>query len=99
MHYSFGQCEDTPMYDIFTPVGNRVTTWLTCEAPDEVREYYDDFYSSRYPNAEMITVYDNLSSTRKFNCHGYAWLRVEEGIDRWIGYNVNDLGIILIFIL
>jgi hypothetical protein len=21
-----------------------------------------------------------------FNCHGYAWLRVEKRIDRWVGY-------------
>ena len=72
--------------DIFTPMGNLVVTYLMCEQRSDVREEYDDYYSSMYPNAEMIIVYDGLSSTRRFNCHGYAWLRVEQGIDRWLGY-------------
>ena len=90
LHLSFGQCSDVQMYDIYTPVGSYVKTYLMCEAATSTREYYDDYYSSRYPNAEMIIVYDLLSSTRKFNCHGYAWLRVEQGIDRWIGYSKDN---------
>ena len=91
LHFSFGQC-NTQMYDIYTPMGSFVNTWLTCEAATSVREAYDDLYRGRYPDAEMIIVYDGLSSTRKFNCHGYAWLRVEQGIDRWIGYENYEKG-------
>ena len=90
LHFSFGQCSDVQMYDIYTPVGSYVRTYLMCEASTADRVYYDSYYSSRYPNAEKIIVYDNLSSTRKFNCHGYAWLRVEQGIDRWIGYSSGN---------
>lgn len=79
-----GQC-DVWMYDIYTPVGSQVLTYLTCEASTVTRMAFDDNYAAVYPNAQKIIVYDNLSSTRKFNCHGYAWLRVEQGIDRWIG--------------
>jgi hypothetical protein len=92
LHFSFGQCIDVQMYDIYTPMGSYVKTYLMCEAPTSTREFHDDNYSSTYPNAEMIIVYNGLSSTRKFNCHGYAWLRVEQGIDRWIGYDWSDIG-------
>ena len=92
LNFSFGQSDDVQMYDIYTPLGSSVKTYLMYEAATSTREYYDDYYSSRYPNAEMIIVYDGLSSTRKFNCHGYAWLRVEQGIDRWIGYDWSDMG-------
>ncbi|GHU59070.1 hypothetical protein FACS189411_15470 [Bacteroidia bacterium] len=60
-----------------------------CEASLTTREAFDNTYSSNYPLAEKIVTYNSLSSTRKFNCHGYAWLRVETGIDRWIGYSVT----------
>ena len=83
---------DTLRCDIFTPMGSYVKTYAMSEAATSTREYYDDYYSSRYPNAEMIILYDGLSSTRKFNCHGYAWLRIEQGIDRWIGYDWDDIG-------
>ena len=88
LHFSYGQwCYgDEEMFDVFTPMGSPVTTWLTCEVSISWRESVDDYWSSTYPNAEMIIVYDSLSSTRKFNCHGYAWLRVEQGVDRWLGY-------------
>ena len=86
LHFSFGQCSDVQMYDIYTPVGSSVKTYLTCEESRYDRAFYDNLYRSKYPDAEMIIIYDGLSSTRKFNCHGYAWLRVEQGIDRWIGY-------------
>jgi hypothetical protein len=73
------------MYDIYTPVGSPVATWATCESSLQTRQAFDDQYTQSYPNTQKIITYDNLSSTRKFNCHGYAWLRVEQGIDRWIG--------------
>ena len=92
LNFSFGQCSDVQMYDIETPMGSYVKTYLMCEATIYDREWNDYNYSSTYPNAEMMIVYDGLSSTRKFNCHGYAWLRVEQEIDRWIGYSYSDMG-------
>jgi hypothetical protein len=56
-----------------------------CESSSARRQSLDQHYSITYPNATQIKTYDGFSSTRKFNCHGYAWLRVEQGIDRWIG--------------
>jgi hypothetical protein len=91
LHFSYGQCDDVQMYDIYTPMGSSVSTWLTCEDDISWREYLDDYYSSAYPNAEMIIVYDGVSSTRKFNCHGYAWLRVEQETDRWLGYYPDNI--------
>ena len=85
LQFSFGQCIDVQMYDICTPMGSAVSTRLNCEDDIEVRRERDDYYSSFFPDAEMIIVYDSVSSTRKFNCHGYAWIRVEQGIDRLMG--------------
>ena len=79
-----GQC-DIRMNDIYTPNGSPVVTFLMCESSIEKRKSLDQYYAQRYPNAVQIKTYDNCSSTRKFNCHGYAWLRVEQNIDRWIG--------------
>jgi hypothetical protein len=51
--------------------------------PDELllssRVYWEDYYKSRYPSAEyhktwpVYPQYPNLSSSGRFNCHGYAW--------------------------
>ncbi len=79
-----GQC-DIRMNDIYTPKGSPVVTFLMCESSIEKRKSLDQYYAQRYPHAVQIKTYDNCSSTRKFNCHGYAWLRVEQNIDRWIG--------------
>jgi len=85
------QC-DIRMYDIYTPNCSPVVTFLMCESSDQTRDYYDKEYKRLYPNATQIETYNNYSSTRKFNCHGHAWLRVEQGIDRWIGTGwVNDI--------
>ena len=86
------QCTDTKKNDIFTPNGKPVDTWVMCEDPLDVRAGFDRDYSRSYPNAKPIITYDNLSSTAKFNCHGYAWLRVEGGPDRWIGHEYAEMG-------
>ena len=91
--FSYGQLDDIQMFDIRTPMGNTVVSWITEELSFSWRQWEDIFWSTLYPNAEMIIVYDGLSSTRKFNCHGYAWLRVEHGIDRWIGLRGNEIGL------
>ena len=75
---------DVPMYDIFTPRGTLVETLLNDEQPDFRQRIMDDAWGLSFPGVELIILYDGVSSTRKFNCHGYAWLRVEEGIDRWM---------------
>ena len=87
-----GQCVDIQMYDIFTPNGSLVVTWITCESSLQTRQGFDDHYTTAYPAAQKIVTYDNLSSTRRFNCHGYAWLRAEGGPDRWIGLNFDEVG-------
>gem|GEM_PF-884656 len=84
-----GQC-DIRMYDIYTPKGSPVVTFLMCESSIEKRKSLDQYYAQRYPNAVQIKTYALCSSTRKFNCHGYAWLRVEQNIDRWIGTGWSD---------
>jgi hypothetical protein len=86
-HSLKAQCNDVRKYDIYTPNGSQVVNFLMCESSFQTREGFDNYYAQTYPNATQITTYDGLSSTRKFNCHGYAWLRVEQGIDRWIGYS------------
>ena len=94
LHFSFGQqyWDIEEMFDIFTPMGSLVSTWVySRELTDGDRKYWDDADSSSYPNAEMITVYDGFSSTRKFNCHGYAWIRTEGGPDRWLCYDDPEI--------
>jgi len=76
--------------DIFTPKGSPVVTYQMTEASNYDREYYDADLMSRFPNAKPIYTYPPYSSTRLFNCHGYAWLRVEGGPDRWIGLNTGN---------
>ena len=94
LHFSFGQCGDcVDMYDIQTPMGSNIVTLLCSELCPEDRDqlYWDNYWFARYypPNAIQIPTYDGYSSTGKFNCHGYAWLRVEQGIDRWINPGSN----------
>ena len=94
LHFSFGQpqpCtiddEKIPMYDIYTPMGSPVETHVTCEFSSVAsRAFSDSIYESCYPNIKKIIVFDGVSTTERFNCHGYAWLYVEKGIDRWICY-------------
>ena len=78
------------MYDIFTSMSSPVATWKMCESAYSVRLGFDREYANRYPNATQIITYDGLSSTRTFNCHGYAWLKTEGGPDRWIGYYAGN---------
>ena len=80
------------MNDIFTPNGSPVVTFLMDEQSDYLRSYYDSCYISAYPNATPMEKFGTYYSTRKFNCHGYAWLRVGQGIDRWIGTGHKDWG-------
>ncbi len=96
LHFSFGQydyCEEQEplvMFDIYTPMGSVVKTHLVvCEQFVWVSKKIDSLYLVEFPDTEQIILYHGVSSTEMFNCHGYAWLRVEQGIDRWIGYYDN----------
>ena len=60
------------MYDIFTPHGNPVITYQMTEATNKERSDFDLTYITAYPNATPIYTYPPYSSTRLFNCHGYA---------------------------
>ena len=89
------QC-DVRMYDIYTPKGTPVVTFLMCESSLQDRLALDSYFAQTYPQAIQLKTHkegnDSISSTRKFNCHGYAWLKVETGIDRWIGTGwANDI--------
>lgn len=60
------------------------------ESSSTVRAAYDYEYSRTRPNAIQIKTYDNYSSTRRFNCHSYAWYMSQKSPEltnpRWIGY-------------
>jgi hypothetical protein len=85
LHFSFGQCAGcVVMYDIQTPNGSIVETFLCSESHSSAREVLDNYYKLKFSEAIQIPTYDGYSSTSKFNCHGYAWLRVDRGIYRWI---------------
>ncbi len=77
--------------NVETPIGRNVNAWEMDEDTDATRQYWDGYYSTYYPGATQITTYGNYSSTREFNCHGYAWhmMSTEGGMDlddpRWIG--------------
>lgn len=78
--------------DVETPLGSNVVAWRTEEASDATNEYWDDYFATAYPNAVQITTYFPYSSSRRFNCHSYAWhmMSIAGGFDyddpRWIGY-------------
>ena len=63
-----------PMYDIFTPIGNPVLTYLLSEDPDSVRLANDIEWKNRFPDAQQIITYNGLCSTSKFNCNGYKYM-------------------------
>ncbi|MDR1369699.1 MAG: T9SS type A sorting domain-containing protein [Dysgonamonadaceae bacterium] len=77
------QCHEM-MYDIYTPNGSLVITFLNCEYSFQDRVRIDSTYAHNFPEAIQIPTYNGLSSSDKFNCHGYAWIKVEQYIDRWI---------------
>jgi hypothetical protein len=86
----FTYSQDTQS-NVRTPKNSIVTAWITSESSTEARSGWDNYWKTRYPSNEAITTYDGYSSTRRFNCHGYAWYMVSDegsGLNdpRWIGY-------------
>lgn len=84
---------DTPVF-VYTPMGSQVPARKTEESSIVTRAGLDVKYTNAYPAAQKIITYDGYSSTRRFNCHGYAWHRVENGnnssADVWIGYSSSE---------
>ena len=71
--------------NVQTPKGRTIIAYITPENTDSMRAYYDNYYALAYPNAIQIETYGGYSSTRRFNCHGFAWHVSEGGSYRWIG--------------
>lgn len=72
--------------DVLTPKGSNAQAWITAENSNYWRNYYDNIYAT----ANRTYVYyfgGSYSSSRRFNCHGYAWHMSEGGSPRWIGYS------------
>ncbi len=78
----------TFVYDVYTPKGLAVWNYASstsdvatfAEMTQDNIAYCDSFYLTPYPNVTVIEY-----STHKYNCHGYAWHKVEHGENRWIG--------------
>lgn len=83
---------DDTQRNIYTPRGTLVgDSYETDEFTyGTTREYWDDYYASAYPNATQLTLWDEeYSSSRRYNCHGYAWHMIgDDDINDpvWIGY-------------
>ena len=58
--------------NVSTPKGSSVLAYITEESSEATRASWDSYYAIHYPDAEQIETYDGYSSTRRFNCHGYA---------------------------
>ena len=83
----------TPMNDIKTPFCTSVNSYIVEEKSYLDRLGLDVEYENIYKLATLIETYDGLSSTNRFNCHGYAWLKyLNDGIVRWIGYHPSEVG-------
>jgi len=74
--------------NLVTPKGSSVVAYIVSEMSNSDRAYWDSYYSA--PNRTQITTSNGYSSSRTFNCHGYAWSIAEGGATRWIGYYVSS---------
>ena len=82
--------------NVYTPKGSDVTASSSSEgwSPFQ-RDSVDNYFLTAYYPAIKIPTYgeyggEELSSTTRFNCHGYAWHVSERGVDntneyRWMG--------------
>lgn len=62
-----------------TPWGTTVNVFEQTEYTPSTRDYWDSYYENLHPDADFHVTwpvypsYPNLSSSSRFNCHGYAW--------------------------
>ncbi|MDO8928188.1 MAG: T9SS type A sorting domain-containing protein [Bacteroidota bacterium] len=86
--------QDVQVNDVSTPRNNTVNSWITEESSTTTRKTWDNYYKNTRPNAAQIKTYDGYSSTRRFNCHSYAWYMSQKALEltnpRWIGYYSNN---------
>ncbi len=78
--------------NMYTPRGTLVgDSYSRTEYSDPTRADCDDYYANAYPNATQLTLWgDDYSSSRRYNCHGYAWHLIgDDDINDpiWLGYN------------
>jgi hypothetical protein len=87
------QCTVPTSTTVTTPMSTVVRAWITCELKDDERASLDNEYLITHPGSEQIIPDGELySSTNKFNCHGYAFVRSSGGSSVWIGLERdNDL--------
>lgn len=66
---------------IYTPRGIAITAdfFIGVDFTTYEADSVDNDFLADYPNATLIG-----SSSKKYNCHGYAWHRIEGGIDVWM---------------
>ena len=79
-------------YDVKTPKGSDVLAYYSSSEgwTEKERSDEDDEYKDAYPEAILIPTYGDyegklLSSTTRFNCHGYAWHGSE-----YVIYDTNE---------
>lgn len=82
--------------NVLTPKGYDVLAAIQSEGnTPQARANMDANYLSLYPGASLIPTYgeyggEELSSTNRFNCHGYAWHVSERGASNTAEYRVID---------
>ncbi len=77
--------------DVCTPKCSNVVAWVIGDAlTASLKSYNDNYYENAYPNIDIINTNGGYSTTKKFNCHGYAWHVSDGGSNRWIGYYIGN---------
>lgn len=84
----YSQYADTSI-TMYTPEGKPLTAWKMQEASsgqiqtwNDWTEYWIDYYK--------LYAVQIGSSSRRYNCHGYAWSLSEGGSAVWIGYSASE---------
>lgn len=84
--------------NVSTPMGSTVVAYIFEDVSNTQRRAWDDMFEDAYPDAEFYKTYGLffISSTHRFNCHGYAWYMKSEqgdGLDdpRWIGKDAGNI--------
>jgi hypothetical protein len=84
-------CHSSTPTTVMTPMSTTVNAWIKCEMDSDVRASWDNEYLITRPNSEQIKLDGaTYSSTGKFNCHGYAFVKSISGTNVWIGLGRND---------